>query len=162
MAYHLSLLFALIAFWLGMSGHYTPRLLALGGVSIAVTMILASRLRVVDRDGAPYGRIFGYLGYIPWLLREIARANWTVTGACLRPDLDIDPALVTVKTRCRSDLAKVTFANSITLTPGTVAVEVEGDEVLVHGLYARDSGPDAFAEMDARSARAADGRKAGT
>ena len=48
---------------------------------------------------------------------EIAKSNWAVVKACLKADLDIAPALVKVKTACESDLAKVTFANSITLTP---------------------------------------------
>jgi multicomponent Na+:H+ antiporter subunit E len=52
----------------------------------------------------------------------------------------------------------VTFANSITLTPGTVTVEIEGDKLLVHGLYEQDSQPEAFVEMDQRSARAIDGK----
>ena len=82
--------------------------------------------------------------------------------ACVKADLDIAPALVKVKTTCRSDLAKVTFANSITLTPGTVTVEIEGDKMLVHGLYEQGSQPEAFVEMDRRSAIAADGKGAAT
>jgi len=79
-----------------------------------------------------------------------------VIKACLRADLDISPALVKVKTVCKSDLAKVTFANSITLTPGTITVDIEGDKLLVHGLYEGNTVPEAFEEMDRRCARAAD------
>jgi multicomponent Na+:H+ antiporter subunit E len=79
-----------------------------------------------------------------------------VIKACLRADLDINPALVKVKTTCKTDLAKVTFANSITLTPGTVTVEIDGDKLLVHGLYEANTVPEAFEEMDRRCARAAD------
>ena len=61
-----------------------------------------------------------------------------------------------LKTICKSDLAKVTFANSITMTPGTVTVEIEGDKLLVHGLYEANTQPEAFEEMDRRCARAAD------
>ncbi|MGH1422643.1 MAG: Na+/H+ antiporter subunit E [Hyphomonas sp.] len=158
MAYFLGLILALAAFWLGMSGHYTPLLLSLGAASVAVSVILAYRLDILDREGVPYVRLFGFLAYFPWLMKEIVKANWTVIQACVRADLDISPALIVVKTSCVSDLAKVTFANSITLTPGTVTVEVEGDKLLVHGLYEQDAQPEAFAEMDRRSARAADGR----
>ena len=66
-----------------------------------------------------------------------------------------------VKTVCQSDLAKTMFANSITLTPGTVTIEVERGRMLVHALFEEDASPDAFTEMDARSARAIDGRKRG-
>jgi multicomponent Na+:H+ antiporter subunit E len=76
-------------------------------------------------------------------------------NGCLRADLDISPALVKVRTTCKSDLAKVTFANSITLTPGTVTVEIQGDKMLVHGLYEANTVPESFIGMDARCARAA-------
>jgi multicomponent Na+:H+ antiporter subunit E len=161
-AYFLGLFVALVAFWLGMSGHYTPLLLCLGSVSVALCLILAYRLDLIDSEGSPYGRMLGFSLYFPWLMKEIIKANWTVIQACLRADLDIAPALVKVKSVCRSDLAKVTFANSITLTPGTVTVAIEGDKLLVHGLYEQDSQPEAFAEMDRRSARAIDGRGATT
>lgn len=160
MAYFLGLVLALAGFWLSMSGHNEPLILTLGGISIILSCILAYRLDIIDREGAPYVRLLGLLGYFPWLMKEIAKANWTVIQACLKADLDIAPALVKVKTVCKSDLAKVTFANSITLTPGTVTVEIEGDKLLVHGLYEQDAQPEAFVEMDRRSARAADGKGA--
>lgn len=162
MAYFLGLLVALAAFWLGMSGHFEPLLLSLGAVSLALTLILAYRLDILDREGVPYVRVVGFALYFPWLMKEIVKANWTVIRACLRADLDIAPTLVKLKTVCKSDLAKVTFANSITLTPGTVTVEIDGDKLLVHGLFEQDSQPEAFIEMDKRSARAIDGKGAAT
>ena len=160
MAYFLGLVLALAGFWLSMSGHNEPLILALGGVSVLLSCILAYRLDIIDREGSPYMRILGFIAYFPWLMNEIVKANITVIRACLKADLDIAPALVKVKTICKSDLAKVTFANSITLTPGTVTVEIEGDKLLVHGIYEQDAQPEAFAEMDRRSARAADGKGA--
>ena len=65
MAYFLGLLVALVGFWLGMSGHYSPLLLSLGAVSVAVCMILAYRLDIIDREGAPYVRIVGFALYFP-------------------------------------------------------------------------------------------------
>ena len=158
MAYFLGLVLALVAFWLGMSGHNEPLILSLGATSLILCIILAYRLDIIDREGSPYVRLFGFLLYFPWLAVEIVKANWTVIRACVKADLDIAPALVKVKTVCKSDLAKVTFANSITLTPGTVTVEIEGDKLLVHGLYEQDSQPEAFIEMDRRSAMAIDGK----
>ena len=160
MAYFLGLVLALAGFWLSMSGHSEPLILALGGVSVLLCCILAYRLDIIDREGSPYVRLLGFIAYFPWLMNEIIKANITVIRACLKADLDIAPALVKVKTVCKSDLAKVTFANSITLTPGTVTVEIEGDKLLVHGIYEQDAQPEAFAEMDRRSARAADGKGA--
>ena len=158
MAYFLGLLVALVGFWLCMSGHFSPLLLSFGAVSITICLILAFRLDIIDREGAPYVRILGFAMYLPWLMKEIVKANITVIRACVKADLDIAPALVKVKTSCESDLAKVTFANSITLTPGTVTVEVEGDKLLVHALYEQEAQPEAFIDMDRRSRRAADGK----
>jgi len=156
--YVISLILALAGFWLGLSGHYTPLLLSLGAVSVCLAVILMFRLRILDREGAPYFAIFGVLAYLPWLLYEIFKANVDVVRACLRADLDIHPALVKVKTSCKTDLAKTLFANSITLTPGTVTIEVEPNRLLVHALYEESAAPGAFTEMDERSSRAIDGR----
>lgn len=158
MGYFLGLLCALVVFWYTMSGMNEPLILGLGVVSVIVTMILSWRLKVIDADSSPYGRIIAFLVYWVWLFVEILKANWRVIQACVKADLDINPALVKVKTVCRSDLAKTTFANSITLTPGTVTLAVEGDKLLVHALYEEDAEPGAFDEMDVLSARAADGR----
>ena len=98
------------------------------------------------------------LTYWAWLVVEIFKANLVVIRACLRSTLDINPALVKVKTGCESDLARTVFANSITLTPGTVSVEVEGNKILVHALYEDSAGPGAFDEMDRRSREACDGK----
>jgi multicomponent Na+:H+ antiporter subunit E len=138
------------------SGHYKPLMLGFAAVSVVLTLILSLRFKIVDREGSPYVRLLGFLGYVPWLTWEVLKANWVVIRACLRADLDISPALVKVRTTCKSDLAKVTFANSITLTPGTVTVEIQGDKMLVHGLYEANTVPESFIGMDARCARAAD------
>lgn len=159
MSYTFGLISALVLFWLGLSGHYTPLLLSLGAISILLSAVLAGRLGILDREGAPYFTIFGFLAYLPWLLKEIILANIRVIKACLRADLDINPALVKVKTTCQTDLAKTLFANSITLTPGTVTIQIEGGRMLVHALYEEAAGPEDFVEMDRRSCRAIDGRK---
>ena len=160
-SYIFGLIIALTLFWLGLSGHFSPLFFSLGTISILISVVLDGRLGILNREGAPYLTFFGVLFYLPWLFKEIFTANITVIKACLRADLDINPALVKVKTNCQTDLAKTLFANSITLTPGTVTVEVEQGRMLVHALYEEKAGPNAFNEMDARSARAIDGVKKG-
>ena len=78
MAYFLGLVVALAAFWLGMSGHNTPLILSLGCVSLLITCILAYRLDIIDREGSPYVRLFGFLLYFPWLAKEIVKSELTV------------------------------------------------------------------------------------
>ena len=161
MGYFLGLIVVLIALWTGLSGYYTlnkPLIATLGGISILLSGILAYRFDILDRESSPYARLPQLMAYWVWLVVEIFKANWVVIKACLRSNLDINPALVKVKTGCESDLARTVFANSITLTPGTVSVEVEGNKILVHALYEDSAGPGAFDEMDRRSREACDGK----
>jgi multicomponent Na+:H+ antiporter subunit E len=157
MLYALGLVIVLAALWFGLSGYVVPLLLAFGTGTVLLVVILAARLKILDREGVPYVRLPGFIAYFPWLLWQIVLSNLTVAKAILRPDLKLKPALVKVPTSCTSDLAKATFANSITLTPGTVTVEVEGNSLLVHALSEDGAAPDSFAEMDARSRVAMDG-----
>ena len=159
MAKLIGLAVALALFWLGLSGHYTVPILPLGGVALVFTLWLVVRMKILDSEMAPYFLIFSLLGYWLWLMKEIVRANLVVIRAAVKAVPDIEPALVTVPTTCRSDLARTIFANSITLTPGTVTVDVQGGELLVHALYARDAAPGAFDEMDRRVRIAVDGKK---
>ena len=157
MGYFIGLILVLTGFWLGMSGLYKTLIISLGAVSIVLSVILAYRFDIIDREGSPYARLPHLMAYWFWLVIEIFKANWTVIKASLRAQLDINPALVKVKTGCESDLARTVFANSITLTPGTVSMTIEGDKILVHALYEEDASPEAFAEMDRRSRLASDG-----
>lgn len=157
LGYFIGLIVALTALWLGLSGLYKTLILSLGAVSILLSVVLAYRFDLIDREGSPYGRLPQLLIYWAWLVVEIFKANWVVIKACLKADLDIHPALVKVKTTCETDLAKTVFANSITLTPGTVTVTIEGDKLLVHALYEDQAGPEAFDDMDRRSRIACDG-----
>ena len=87
--------------------------------------------------------------YFVWLLGEIAKANWTVAKAIMTPDMPIRQHFFEVPFSQRSDLARTVFANSITLTPGTITVEVEDDAFLVHAVGYKDDDPQALAKMDA-------------
>ncbi len=162
MGYVVGLSGALTLLWLGFSGVYEPLIIVLGIISIAITVVLTGRLGIIDRETSPYHRILSFILYAPWLIGEIIKANIGVLKAILSPELKIHPTLVKVRTTCKSDLAKVIFANSITLTPGTVTLRVDDDFMLVHGLIEEDAQPEAFEEMDRRSAIAGDGRKKGS
>ncbi|MEM6626539.1 MAG: Na+/H+ antiporter subunit E [Pseudomonadota bacterium] len=158
MGYLLGLGVALVIVWLGLSGHYEPLLLGLGGFSVLFCLWFAARLDLLDREASPYHRFFSLFGYWVWLMGEIIKANALVIRAIVQSEPDISPAMVKVRTTCRSDLARTIFANSITLTPGTVTVDVDGDMMLVHALIEETAGPGAFDEMDRRSAAATDGK----
>lgn len=148
-----ALVLALFAFWLLLSGMYTPFLVASGlGAAIAVAT-LARRMGADDIEGHPVHLTPAALGYWPWLLKEIAVSGWRVTRIILDPRLPISPRLVRFVPSQKSTLGLVTHANSITLTPGTITVEADHDGFLVHALTREAAGGLAGSEMDRRVTR---------
>lgn len=148
-----ALVATLFAFWLLLSGMYTPFLLAAGlGASIAVAL-LAWRMEVADREGHPIHLAAGALTYWPWLLKEIAVSGWQVSKIILDPRLPISPSLVRFRPSQESTVGLVTHANSITLTPGTITVEAGHDEFLVHALTREGARAVVGSEMDRRVRR---------
>jgi len=79
-------------------------------------------------------RWFLFLCYVPYFLYYCVRANLDVAYRVVHPDLPIRPGIVRVQTRLKSDLAKTFLANSITLTPGTLAVDIVGQDLYVHWI----------------------------
>ncbi|MGF1639527.1 MAG: Na+/H+ antiporter subunit E [Rhodospirillales bacterium] len=131
----ISLTVVLAIVWLLLSGIYdVPLLYILGIVSVAIVILITRRMDVIDRESHPMHLGLRALVYGPWLLFEIMKANIDVARRVLAPTPDISPTLVRLPTRLRSDLGRVVYANSITMTPGTVSVIVDPDSVLVHSL----------------------------
>jgi multicomponent Na+:H+ antiporter subunit E len=144
---------ALLAFWLLLSGMFTPFLLASGlGAAIAIAA-LSRRMEIADREGQPIQFAGGTISYWPWLLKQIALSGWQVTIIILHPRLPVSPALVRFKPSQESVVGLVTHANSITLTPGTITVEASHDEFLVHALTREAAQALAGSEMDRRVRR---------
>lgn len=156
MTYLPGLIIALAAFWAALSGETAPMFVALGVASVALALLLAGRLRVIGRDASPYHRIVRLLVYLVWLLFEIFKANIAVIVRILSPGRSIDPDIVRLKAAGASDLSRALFANSITLTPGTVTVDIEGDRLIVHVLARANASPAGFETMSFFSARTGD------
>lgn len=146
-----SALLALVAFWLLLSGMFTPFLIAAGvGSALAVTLI-SQRMDLIDHEGHPIHLAWpALLSYWPWLLKEIAKSGWDVTTRILDPQLPISPALVEFRPTQQTGMGLVIHANSITLTPGTISVEVEPNRFLVHALTQEGADGLAGSEMDRR------------
>ena len=160
MTYVPGLAVALAVLWFVLSGETAAQFLILGGISVLIVLWLAARLGVIGREAAPYYRFFQLFLYLIGLIGRIIVSNIQVVIKILGPRSAIDPVMVKVDTCARTDLGKALFANSITLTPGTVTVDNEGSRLLVHALVRESSPPSSFAAMDRGSARAADGRTA--
>jgi multicomponent Na+:H+ antiporter subunit E len=148
-----ALVLALFAFWLVLSGMYTPFLVVSGLVAAIAVAALARRMGAADPEGHPAHLTLAALGYWPWLVKEIALCGWRVTRIILSPRLPISPALVRFAPSQRTTVGLVTHANSITLTPGTITVEAEHDAFLVHALTGECAEGLAGSEMDRRVAR---------
>ena len=153
----LSLGCVLFGTWLLLSGHYDPLLIGLGLASCAAVVYFTHRMDVIDHEGHPVHLTLRGVGYWPWLLVEILKANIDVARRILTPGASISPTMLRVRSTQPTDLGRVIFANSITLTPGTVSVDVGEGEILVHAL-SRDGADDlAAGEMDRRVTRMAGG-----
>jgi len=145
-----SLFVTLYALWLLLSGHWTdPLLLGLGAASAALAVFIAWRMEGLDHEGVPVVVSLNALAYWPWLLWQIVLANLAVARCILDPGR-IGPRMAWVPASQKSDLGKVIYANSITLTPGTIAVQVEGGRILVHALESGGIDDLREGEMDRR------------
>jgi multicomponent Na+:H+ antiporter subunit E len=131
----------LFVFWLALSGHYTTMLIAAGAVSAVLCVLAAIRMRVADAEGHPIELFWGAVTYWPWLIVEIAKSAWSVTKVILHPSLPISPTMTVVRASQKTTAGVATYANSITLTPGTITVGVSGNELTVHALV-RDNAID--------------------
>lgn len=146
----------MLIFWVILSGMFDAFHLTLGVLCCLLIAHFSHDLLFYGDCKQPWGRSFiGFVAYLPWLFYQIIIANLQVAYVVLHPrmlDL-IDPHVVRFKTRLKRPLAKVTFAQSITLTPGTITVSIHEDEFSVYALTrsASDSLP---GEMEARIARA--------
>lgn len=148
-----SLWLALMVFWLLLSGIFTPFLIAAGMGSALAVVLLCRRMDAADRAGLPTRLVWSaMLAYVPWLLKEIAKCAWDVSKRIVHPSLPISPTLAEFVPSQRSELGLVIHANSITLTPGTISVEVAPGRFLVHALTREGAAGLAGSEMDQRCA----------
>ncbi len=120
--------------WIILSGHFTPFLLIAGAICAALTVAITLRMEVFDRQRQTLIPVWRLPLYLLWLAWQIILWSLIVSRKVLAPKLDIDPVLERVPSGQRSDIAKVIYANSITLTPGTISTDVSAGEIEVHAL----------------------------
>ena len=152
MKYFFTLTLALIASWLLWSGIYDyPFMFGLGAVSCIISIWIAMRMRIVDEEGAPAQLgIRPFTTYAPWLAKEIVESNIEVTKIILAPSLPMHRTMIEVGAHQETEIGRVILANSITLTPGTVSVSMEGNRILVHALSFEGAEEDLSGEMGRR------------
>ncbi len=126
----------LAGFWFLLSGHTSALLLSLGLASC--TLVVWMIVRMDRHDQAPPMMIFSFefLRYVAWLLWQVLRSNFDVARRIWDPALPIQPAWRKIEVQLQQPLTKTIYANSITLTPGTVTTKVGKGYFIVHALNA--------------------------
>lgn len=132
--YYPGIAFWLYLFWLLLSGFFEPLLLGLGAVSAGVVVWLVWRMDRVDQEPGFIPATPGLIGYGLWLLWSVVKSNLDVARRIWTPSLPIQPNWRRLETRLTTPLQKTLYANSITLTPGTLTTEVNADHLIVHCL----------------------------
>ena len=136
--------------WLLWSGHTEPLLLTFGVGSCLFIVWLVRRMEGDDHAQIPLVAWPRLVLYMPWLVWEIVKSNLHVARMVLTPGA-ISPRLVRTKASQATDFGRVLYANSITLTPGTITLDLRGDELLVHALT-QETADGLDGTMDARCA----------
>lgn len=148
---------ALAVLWIALSGHFEPLILAFGAASIAFVVWICARMHVVDGESYPFGLLPRLSAYWPWLVKEIVKSSIDTTRRVFGPAAAVQPVVFDAPARQKTDLGLVIHANSITLTPGTVSLELRDGAIRVHALHpdvARDA---VEGGMDARVPESATG-----
>jgi multicomponent Na+:H+ antiporter subunit E len=121
--------------WLFLSGHFQPLLLGLGVVSVALTFYLSHRMDAIDHESYSLHHLSNFPGFLAYILGEILKANIDVVKRILSwREASISPLLIDIPQSQKTDLGAVIYANSITLTPGTVTIKLSDDSLVVHAL----------------------------
>ena len=137
--YRIAIFLILFGVWIIFSGKLDPFHLAMGGISALFITLISSSFLFLDRSrsaGQRLGEIIRIPGYLIWILGKIIQANLHILKLALTPGnlKGVEPSMVKVKTSLKTDFGRYILANSITLTPGTITVMMEGDELLVHSI----------------------------
>ncbi len=130
---------SLMAFWLIMSGFFDILHISYGIVSVAVVLAVNFKLKTHrffedEMDDLLHLRFGNVIVYIPWILLQILKSGFHVAFIILRPSTPVQPALLKFRVDLPSAHAKMILGNSITLTPGTLTIDIKGNEFTVHAL----------------------------
>lgn len=123
---------SILLIYLLLAGFYVDELILGSAVSAVLTGIL---VKTVDYeiDGLFFINLVKFIVlYIPIFIVQLILANLDIARRVLSPKIPLNPGIVKVPTKIKSDLGKLTLANSITLTPGTLSLDVSEEAVLVH------------------------------
>lgn len=141
--------------WIAWSGRFDALHITLGILSSALVAFMSCDLLFSRKRFAPgmVSEVICFIRYIPWLFYQILLSNIHVAYLVLSPKMPIEPAIIKYKSRLKTDLSLTTFANSITLTPGTITADIRDGEFYVHALSRKVSDDLLTGEMEKKVAR---------
>lgn len=144
----------MFVFWILLSGKFSFILLMSGIISSLLVSYLSHDL-LIGKSDITLGiiRIIRFVKYLPWLLWQITLSNIDLVYRTLHPKMPIDPRIISFKNEYKTETGMVTLANSITLTPGTVTIEVNKDEFIVHAIAKKPAESLLTGEMQTRVKR---------
>jgi multicomponent Na+:H+ antiporter subunit E len=145
---YIALFLLSLAFWLLITFNTELPNLITGSVASLLCSLFFGHffIRNVSKFLQPR-RYFWFMVYLAVFIWECIRANLDVAYRVLHPAMPIRPGIVKVKTTLKSDMAKTLLANSITMTPGTISVDIIGDDLYVHWIYVRSEDPAVYTKM---------------
>ncbi len=126
----------LLGFWMLLSPHHTPESLAVG-IFVALGVTLFSRSLLFDQHEMPLYRLENllmFMGFLVVLVLEVVKSNIEVARIVLSPNMPVEPEFVKVPLKIKNEVNRVILGNSITLTPGTLTVEITDTYCVVHAL----------------------------
>lgn len=143
----------LLGFWFTLSDKHDLFHISLGLISCFLVTLVSHNFLFEDiRAENRLGMVIRFILYLPWLIYQIILANIHVAGLVLSPKLKIDPEIVTYKSSLKTDFSLLTYGNSITLTPGTITMDIVDGEFYVHAISKKVKDDLMTGEMEARVA----------
>ncbi len=134
----------LLVFWLLLNGSAALDVLAVGAIVAAViALVFRDTFSVISGHRLTPAALWATLRYVGYFFMELVRANLRIARIVLSPSLPINPAIVKVRLSLTHPVARLLLANSITLTPGTLSVEMKGEWLYVHWVDAPTTDPEA-------------------
>lgn len=146
----LILMLVLALLWIALSGIFEPLPLMLGALSCLACVAVSSRMSIIDDEAVPTQIQLRILNYSVWIGFEIIKSNIAIAKLILARNPALAHHFIRVQSSQKTEFGKVLFANSITLTPGTVTVETADGALLVHAINHSAANEDALAAMDRR------------
>jgi multicomponent Na+:H+ antiporter subunit E len=137
-----------MVFWLMLTFEFTAANIIVGAVASLITTIIFTRVFIINVYKLAQPKRYGwFLVYLVVFIWECIKANIDVAYRVLHPAMPIRPGIVKVKTTLKSDMAKMLLANSITMTPGTISVDIIDDYLYIHWIYIRSEDPEIYTEI---------------